>query len=126
MDRFIRDGELILLGYFLRVHEHPGHTPGSASYSTEVIEDGVSYQVAIVNMASRNPGVSLIEKQPTRESIMTLRRRLKKTEDGRGYLGSAHAGFFKLHEKYQPGDSYESRRFMTPRYDEVIETFELL
>ena len=53
-------------GYFSSCPRTP-HA-GSASYSTEVIEDGVSYQVAIVNMASRNPGVSLIEK-PTYSGI---------------------------------------------------------
>ena len=129
VDRIIQDGELISVGdIFLRVHEHPGHTPGSASYSTEVIEDGVSYQVAIVNMASRNPGVSLIEK-PTYPGIdkdfaTTLEKQQRMDVD---IWVSAHAGFFKLHEKYQPGDTYEVSTFYDPEgYDEAIETFELL
>ena len=129
VDRIIQDGELISVGdIFLRVHEHPGHTPGSASYSTEVIEDGVSYQVAIVNMASRNPGVSLIEK-PTYPGIdkdfaTTLEKQQRMDVD---IWVSAHAGFFKLHEKYQPGDTYEVSTFYDPEgYDEAIETFERL
>ena len=35
--------------------------------------------------------------------------------------------FFKLHEKFQPGDTYEVSTFYDPEgYDEAIETFELL
>ena len=81
-----------------------------------------------MNMASRNPGVSLIEK-PTYPGIdkdfaTTLEKQKRMDVD---IWVSAHAGFFKLHEKYQPGDSYEVSTFYDPEgYDEAIETFELL
>ena len=46
VDRIISDGEVIELGDIrLRVHEHPGHTEGSSSYSMQVRENGRDYSV---------------------------------------------------------------------------------
>ena len=44
----------------LQTHEPWGHTPGSTSYSMQVVENGKSYDVAIVKMGAINPGMTLL------------------------------------------------------------------
>ena len=60
VDRQLQDGDRIELGGFsMTVHLQPGHTRGATSYTFEVNDGGRRYRVAIVNMASINPGVRL-------------------------------------------------------------------
>ena len=61
VDRIISDGEIIELGEIrLRVHEHPGHTEGSSSYSMQVSENGRDYDVVVANMGTINDGKKLV------------------------------------------------------------------
>jgi len=129
VDRLIADGDVITLGNLeLRVHEHPGHTPGSTSYSMRVIEDGRPYNVAIVNMGTINPGVRLLD-EPSYPGIdedfaKTFSRQKAMLVD---VWVSAHAGFYRLHQKYQPEQIYNAKTFYDPQgYLAAIDQFEQL
>ena len=61
VDRIIEQGDSITLGDLnITVHEHPGHTEGSSSYTFQVTEDGQTYNVAIANMGTVNGGKRLV------------------------------------------------------------------
>ena len=116
VDRVLEDGEVIALGETrLTVVESPGHTPGSATYTLTVTEDGRDYRVAIANMGSMNPGMRL-SKDPTYPGIAadfaeTFRRQREMEVD---VWVAAHASQYGLHTKYQPGDSYRADTFVDP------------
>ena len=127
VERVIAHGEVIEFGGIeLKVHEHPGHTPGSTSYSMQVTEDGTTYNVAIINMGTINPGVALLN-QPSYPGIdndfaSTFSR--QKVMDVDVWV-SAHAGFYQLHQKYEPGQAYSPKTFYDPEgYLESINKFE--
>ena len=116
VDKVIGHGELIELGgSIIKVHEHPGHTPGSVSYSMQITENNYLYDVAIVNMGTINPGVSLIENvtHPSvdRDFATTFERQKSMPVD---IWVSVHAGFYQLHKKYQPGNVYDPLTFYDP------------
>lgn len=126
VDRIIRDGEVIRLGDIqLTVHEHPGHTAGSSSYSMSVREGGRDYAVAIANMGTINAGKQLIN-DPTypgvSEDFATTYEK-QKAMDVDVWV-SAHGGQYGLHEKYQPGQSYSPDTFVDP--DGFLEAVERL
>ena len=116
VDRILRDGEVIELGKTrLTVIESPGHTPGSASYTMTVAENGRDYRVAIANMGSMNPGLRLV-KDPTYPGIAedfaeTFRRQKAMEVD---VWVAAHASQYGLHGKYRPGDAYDPEAFVDP------------
>jgi metallo-beta-lactamase class B len=116
VDRIISDGETIELGDIrLMVHEHPGHTIGSSSYSMQVSENGSDYNVVIANMGSINPGTKLVV-DPTYEGIAddlagTYKSQLAMEVD---VWVAAHASQYGLHEKYQPGQAYHPDTFVDP------------
>ena len=116
-DRVITDGEVISLGNTqLTVHEHPGHTIGSSSYSMTVNERGRDYKVAIVNMGSINPGKRLLV-QPTYDGIAqdfanTFRKQKTMAPD---IWVAAHASQFNRSDKYQSGQPYSPDTFVDPK-----------
>ena len=116
VDRILRDGEVIELGDIrLTVIESPGHTPGSATYTMTVTEDGRGYRVAIANMGSMNPGLRLL-KDPTYPGIAgdfaeTFRRQKAMEVD---VWVAAHASQYGLHDKFRPGDAYHPDTFVDP------------
>ncbi len=60
VEKIIVQDDVIELGDIrLTVHDHPGHTEGSTSYSMVVQENGQEYNVLIANMGSVNPGKQL-------------------------------------------------------------------
>ncbi len=116
VDRIINDGETIELGDIrLLVHEHPGHTEGSSSYSMRVREDGRDFNVVIVNMGTINAGKKLVV-DPTYPGVAddfaeTYRR--QKAMDVDVWV-AAHGGQYGLHDKYQPGQAYSPDTFVDP------------
>lgn len=116
VDRIITDGETIELGDIrLLVHEHPGHTEGSSSYSMRVREDGRDYDVVIANMGTINPGKKLVL-DPTYPFVPydfaeTFAR--QKAMDVDVWV-AAHGNQYGLHDKYTPGQAYSPDTFVDP------------
>jgi metallo-beta-lactamase class B len=117
VDRTFKDGETLSLGELrLTPHLHPGHTKGATSFTTEVRENGRTYRVAIVNLGSINPGVT-VTGMPTYAGIeddyaRTFAAQKAMTVDV--FLAS-HASQFRMHDKYTPGDTYDPDRFVDPK-----------
>lgn len=116
VDELIAHGEIIELGDIrLQVHEHPGHTRGSSSYSMQVEEGGRVYDVVMANMGTINSGKRL-SVDPTYAGIaddfaMTFER--QKAMDIDIFL-SAHGIQYGLHDKYEPGQPYSPDTFVDP------------
>ncbi len=115
--RIIGEGEVIELGDIrLRVHEHPGHTEGSSSYSMQVSENGRDYDVVIANMGTINAGKRLVV-DPTYPGVADD---FAKTYSSQKAMNvdvwvSAHGGQYGLHEKYEPGQPYSPDTFVDPQ-----------
>lgn len=117
VDQRLKDGDTIRLGGVeLTAHHHPGHTKGATSFTFTVRDDGRDYRVGIINTAGINEGVQLL-KSPGYPAIVeeyarTIARQKQMTID---VFLSSHAGQFRLHEKYKPGDAYNPNRFVDPQ-----------
>ena len=69
IDRRITQGDIITLGdVVIEVHEHPGHTEGSSSYTFSIQEQGRDYAVGVINMGTINGGKRLVV-EPTYENV---------------------------------------------------------
>ena len=116
VDRVLQDkGTIELGGVTLTAHLHAGHTKGATSFTFDVRENGRTYRVIIANMGSINPGVT-VTGMPGYADI------------GRDYANTfiaqkelkidvwlaSHAGQFRMHQKYRPGDPYDPNRFVDP------------
>ena len=129
VDRRLKDGDTISLGRtVLTAHHHPGHTKGATSFTLDVREAGKTYRVGIINSGSINPGVKVagMPKYPgiTQDYARTFHDQKEMKIDV--WLAS-HAGQFKLHEKYKPGDPYNPDRFVDPKgFHESVERLEKL
>ncbi|MFM1896375.1 MAG: hypothetical protein RLZZ385_1449 [Pseudomonadota bacterium] len=116
VERIIRDGEVLSLGDVrLTVHEHPGHTEGSSSYSMVVNENGRDYDVVIANMGTINPG-KVLTGEPTYPGVAedfasTYRRQKAMAVD---VWVAAHGSQYGLHDKWQPGQAYDPDTFVDP------------
>lgn len=116
VDQKLKESQKISLGGTeLTIHIHPGHTKGATSFTLDVREGGKTYRVVIANMASVNPGVNLkgMARYPgiAQEYARTFQDQKQMKIDV--WLAS-HAAQFKLHEKYQPGATYNPERFVDP------------
>jgi metallo-beta-lactamase class B len=127
VDQALKDGERVRLGATeLTVHHHPGHTKGATSFTFTVREGGRDYRVGIINTAGINEGVQLL-KSPGYPTIVedyarTLARQKQMTID---VFLSSHAGQFRLHDKFNPGDAYNPSRFVDPNgFREAVERSE--
>ena len=116
VDKVITDDEVIELGEIrLTVHEHPGHTEGSSSYTMQVGENGRDYNVAIANMGTINAGKRLVV-DPTYPGVSEDFARTfasQKAMDVDVWV-SAHGGQYDLHDKYEPGQAYTPETFVDP------------
>ncbi len=115
--RIIGEGEVIELGDIrLRVHEHPGHTEGSSSYSMQVSENGRDYDVVIANMGTINAGKRLVV-DPTYPGVADDFARTYSSQKAMNVdvWVSAHGGQYGLHEKYEPGQPYSPDTFVDPQ-----------
>ena len=116
VDRIISDGEIIELGDTrLRVHEHPGHTEGSSSYSMQVREDGRDYNVVVANMGTINDGKRLVV-DPTYPGVAEDFAQTYSSQKAMeiDVWVAAHGGQYGLHDKYQPGQAYRPDTFVDP------------
>jgi len=130
VDKVLRDGDLIELGGTrLTVHEHPGHTEGSSSYSMRVREDGRDYNVVIANMGTINPGKKLVGDAATYPGVaddFAKTFRSQKAMDVDVWV-AAHGGQYGLHDKYQPGQAYSPETFVDPEgFQAAVERLERL
>jgi metallo-beta-lactamase class B len=117
VDRRLKDGDTITLGgTTLTAHLHPGHTKGATSFTFTVPEAGRDYRVIIANMASINQGVTVnsMPQYPTIAADYTRTFAAQEAIAVDVFLAS-HAGQFRLHDKYKPGDAYDPDRFVDPR-----------
>lgn len=116
VDRTLKDKETIALGgTTLTAHLHAGHTKGATSFTFDVRENGKTFRVLIANMGSINPGVT-VNGMPgypeiTKDYANTFIAQKEMKIDV--WLAS-HAGQFRMHEKYKPGDAYDPSRFVDP------------
>jgi metallo-beta-lactamase class B len=116
VDRMLSDGDLIELGDIrLRVHDHPGHTEGSSSYSMQVSEGGRDYAVLIANMGTINPGKKMVV-DPTYPGVAddfakTYREQKAMKVD---VWVAAHGSQYGLHDKFSPGQPYSPETFVDP------------
>jgi metallo-beta-lactamase class B len=126
VDQKIKDGEKVRLGGMeLTVHHHPGHTKGAASFSFKV-ENGRTYRVLIANPGAINAGVVLLHnpKYPNivEDYARTFHAQKELTTD---IFLASHAGQFRMHDKYKPGDPYNPGRFVDPQgYRASVERME--
>lgn len=116
VDRILEQGEIITLGDLrITVHEHPGHTEGSSSYSFQVTEDGRTYDVAIANMGTVNPGKQLVV-DPTYAGVavdFATTYNTQKQMDVDVWV-AAHASQYNMHGKYTSGQPYSPNTFVDP------------
>lgn len=116
VDRIIGDGDVVEQGDIrLTVHEHPGHTEGSSSYTMVVNENGRDYNVGIINMGTINEGKRLFidPTYPGAGEDFAETYRQQKAMDIDIWV-AAHGSQYSLHEKWQPGQPYDPDTFVDP------------
>ncbi len=116
VDRRLKDGDTVTLGGVTLTAHHPGHTRGATSFTFTVRDAGRNYRVVIANMGSINPGVT-VSGMP---KYSTIGRDYARTFAAQKALPvdvflASHAGQFRMHEKYKPGDAYDPNRFVDPK-----------
>jgi len=121
------DGSTIELGgVVLTAHHHPGHTKGAVSFSYDVTEGGETYAVLIANMGSVNQSTNFANMP----GFPDIAEAYAKTFASQKAMNpdiwvASHAGHFGLHEKHQPGDAYDPRRFYDPEgWHETVNRYE--
>ena len=116
VDRIIRQDDIItLVDLAITVHEHPGHTEGSSSYTFTVNEAGRDYNVGIINMGTVNGGKQLVV-DPTYDNVavdFATTYNTQKKMDIDVWV-AAHKGQYNMHDKYQPGQAYDPETFVDP------------
>ena len=115
--RNLKDGETIRLGKTeLKVVLMPGHTRGSTGYTMRAIESAQTYDVAIANMASINPGTVLTGPNASYPGISKDYARTFELQKALpvDIWVAGHASQYNLHDKFKPGDSYQPTRFVDP------------
>jgi metallo-beta-lactamase class B len=124
----LSDGDQIELGAIKpTMHDHPGHTEGSSSYTMQIREAGRDYAVAIANMGTINAGKQLLV-DPTYPGVAddfasTYRRQKQMQVD---VWVSAHGSQYGLHDKYQPGQAYSPDTFLdSAGFVEAVDRLEM-
>lgn len=116
VDRIIQQGDIIELGDVrLVVHEHPGHTQGSSSYTFIADEGDRAYKVGILNIGTINPGVQLVD-EPTYPEIakdFAYTYAVQKSMELDIWV-AAHNSHYSLDGKWQPGQPYDPNTFVDP------------
>ena len=82
VDRVLRDGDQVRLGeVLLTAHHTPGHTKGSTTWTTTLVEGGKAYFVVFPDGAGFNPGYRVAARSPSYPGIEEdYRRTLHKLE----------------------------------------------
>ena len=131
VDRRLQDGDKVQLGTTeLTVHHHPGHTKGSTSFTFSTPDAGRTYRVLIVNLGGINRGVELLNTPGNPQIIEEYAQTFEKQKQFIGNFDiwvSSHSNQFGLHDKYQPGDTYDPNRFVDPEgYAQLLQQYEQL
>jgi metallo-beta-lactamase class B len=116
VDRQLSDGDVIELGDIrLTMHDHPGHTEGSSSYSMTVTENGRDYAVLIANMGTINPGKKLVV-DPTYPGVADDFARTYRDQKAMrvDVWVAAHGSQYGLLDKYAAGQPYSPDTFVDP------------
>jgi len=129
VDRVLQHGDTIELGgTVLTLHHHPGHTKGASSFTFDTEDGGRTYSVLVVNMASINAGVELLNSPgyPEIAADYAATFAAQKALSADVWV-SSHGRHFDLYDKFTPGDSYDPQRFIDPQgYRAKIEEYEQL
>jgi metallo-beta-lactamase class B len=76
VDRVLRDGDQVRLGeVLLTAHHTPGHTRGSTTWTTTLVDNGKAYAVAFPDGGGFNPGYKVAERDPSYPGIEADYRR---------------------------------------------------
>ena len=116
VDRVLHHGDTIELGgTVLTLHHHPGHTKGASSFTFDTEDDGRTYSVLVVNMASINNGVELLN-MPGYPEIAGDYAATFAAQKALAFdvWVSSHGRHFGLYDKFSPGDPYDPERFVDP------------
>jgi metallo-beta-lactamase class B len=103
-----------------------GHTNASSSYALTVEEGGKTYNAVIANMNTSNDHTRLVNNSEYPQSAEDYANTfaMQKTLDVDIWV-AAHGAQYGLHDKLQPGDSYDPDRFVDPEgYLEAVEHWE--
>lgn len=116
VDGMIRDRQKITLGGSeLTAYLHPGHTPGSVSYTMTIRENGKDYRVLVANLPNINPGTILLNNPKYPEIVAAFERTFAAMTPMRcDIFLASHAQQYGLHDQYKPGDPYDPDRFVNP------------
>jgi metallo-beta-lactamase class B len=112
-DRLLHNNDTIRSGDMqLVIIHHPGHTKGSCSYLFTVKDDQRSWKVLIANMPTivTEKAFNAISSYPDIAKDYSYTFREMKNISFDIWLAS-HAGQFKMHTKYKPGDAYNPAAF---------------
>lgn len=122
-DRLLHNGDMVKLGGMeIMLLHHPGHTKGASSFIFTVKDQTRAYRVLILNVPSILSETKL-SGMPTypgvgKDYAYTLDTLPKIQFD---LWLSSHASQMDLHEKHNPGDSYNPEVFADrPAYDSTI------
>lgn len=122
-DRLLHNNDTIKLGNMqLVLLHHPGHTKGSCSFLFTVKDDQRSYRVLIANMPTivTDKPFAAITTYPGIAGDYAYTVKAMKNISFDIWLAS-HASQFKLHDKHQPGNSYNPAAFIDqPGYDAAL------
>lgn len=125
VDRVLKDGETVSLdGTKLQLHLTPGHTPGSATYTMQVKEDGRSYDVCFANMNSINPGTVFVNnsKYPKIAEDYAHAFDVQKKLHCDVWFGG-HASQFNMAKKYKA--VYDAKTYVDPDgYKKAVAEYE--
>lgn len=102
VDRILHDGDKVTLGGTVLIARlTPGHTKGCTTWTMEVNEGGMTYNVAIVGSPYVNPGYKLVgnAKYPQIAGDYAREFRVLKSLPVDIFLG-AHGSYFDLDAKY--------------------------
>ncbi|MCW5977700.1 MAG: subclass B3 metallo-beta-lactamase [Bryobacteraceae bacterium] len=121
VDRKLKDGDVIRLGGVeLVTHLTPGHSKGSASYSSKVEEKGKTYKALIANMGSVVMPLAGNAAYPeiAEDFARSFEAQKAMTPD---IWVAGHASQYRMQEKYKAGS------FVDPQgYKEAVEEYERL
>ena len=116
VDRVLHDGDEVKLGgTVLTAHLTPGHTKGTTTWTTNVVDGGKTYHVVIVGSPNVNPGYKLVNNAlyPQIASDYERMFRVLKSLPCDIFLG-AHGAYYGMEAKYARMKSGEANPFIDP------------